>query len=95
MEVIRYVYLDEALTLEAPNIPPEVIARGTRHHPDRLDVVMFSAEDVDRGQLAAKRRIIRPPNKKPYLGPLEIDPRGGFWVGRMVHLLTPSKERLN
>jgi hypothetical protein len=56
---------------------------------------MFSAEDVDRGQLAAKRRIIRPPNKKPYLGSLEIDPRGGFWVGRMVHLLTPSKERLN
>jgi hypothetical protein len=67
---------------------------GIRHHPDRLEVVMFS-EDVDRGQLAAKRRIIRPLNKKPYLGPLEIDTQSGLWVGRMVHLLTPSLGRIN
>jgi hypothetical protein len=94
LDVIRYVYLDEAWMLEAPDFSREVIERGIRHHPDRVEVVMFSAEDRDRGQLAARRRIIRPPNKKPYLGPLELDPHSGFWAGRIVHLLTPPG-RLN
>jgi hypothetical protein len=43
--------------------------KGLAGHPDRVEIVVFSAEDENEGQLAAHRLIIRG-NGKPTLGPL-------------------------
>lgn len=90
-DVVRYVFMDEAWTLDQPVARAEIDfmqRHGVRAHPDRVEIVMFSGEDAESGRmLMSKRRIIRPANGKPRLGPLEELPTGGHSEGRMVGLL--------
>jgi hypothetical protein len=54
-------------------------------------VVQIQGEDRDYGQIMAHRRIIRPPHRKPYLGPLKMTMTGeSVSEGRMVGLLPVS-----
>jgi hypothetical protein len=95
-DVVRYVMIDEAWTVEVKRRPGEDVEalneRGRQlggtlaDHPDRVEIVILSGEDETAGWCTARRVIIRPQHGKPYLGPLEIDV---FEVseGRMVGLL--------
>jgi hypothetical protein len=97
-DVVRYVFMDEAWILNA--IGREIGAaemerinrEGLSQHPDRVEVIMFSAEDEAEGMLTAHRLILRPERGKPKLKPLEIfDLTGVTSEGRMVGLLPRSK----
>jgi hypothetical protein len=94
---IRYVCLDEAWMImeqDAAGLTDadwlQIRLHGVRSHPKRTEVVMLSGEDHAVGQLLWWHRIHRPPNKRPYLGPLEEMPPSGGAEGRMVGLL-PAK----
>jgi hypothetical protein len=86
-EATRYVFMNEAWALmsEDEKTTQEVYRDGVRNHPDRVEIIMFSAEDVNEGMLLAHRDIIRE-DGKVRLGPLEIQDRGTN-EGRMVGLL--------
>jgi len=93
MHVKRYVFIDEAwmLSTQMPQEAEvkEIHKRGIANHPERIEIVLFSGEDSEWGQLMAHRRIERPPGKRAYLGPLQF-PDGGKLMraeGRMVGLL--------
>jgi hypothetical protein len=96
-DVVRYVFVDEAWTIErAINDKAEldsIYRHGVASHPDRVEVVVIQGEDRDCGQIVAHRRIMRPANQRPYLAPLEvlIEPRGAALQseGRMVGMLPP------
>jgi hypothetical protein len=98
MDVVRYVHFTEAWMLDARNRPihDDEMARihreGVRNHPDRIEIVQITGEDCECGQRMAHRKIVRPKNGKPYLGPLEIAPRGQS-EGRMVGML-PVRGRM-
>jgi hypothetical protein len=94
--VVRYIFVDEAWMLIAAEHGSVTSAdmlhmqvHGVRSHPDRTEVVMISGEDYECGQLLCWRRIYRPTDKRPYLGPLEEMPNreGGTTEGRMIGLL--------
>jgi hypothetical protein len=92
--IVRYVYIDEAWTVALGNPDTskleldDVMKHGVRNHPDRQEVVLFSAED-DTGMLTASRTIIRPKHGRPKLGPLQFMPTEANQLeGRMVGLLT-------
>jgi hypothetical protein len=93
--VVRYVFVDEAWVLDRSqsSIEPDEIARinreGLADHPERQEVLMFSAEDQNAGMLTAHRIIIREPGRKARLGPLITleDERIKQSEGRMVGLL--------
>jgi hypothetical protein len=73
-DVVRYVYIGEAWTLDRmikPEEYEEIFRKGLSEHPDRVEVVQLQGEDRDYGQIIAARKIIRPKKGKPYLGPLE------------------------
>jgi hypothetical protein len=87
----RVLFVDEAWT---------VVRHGTRdqldkikdeppprEQPDRREVVVFSGEDADEGELMAYRDIVREDGKPPRLGPLVVRERAVYSVGRMVGLL--------
>lgn len=91
-DVDRYCYMDEAwivddrrgqLGLDIERVKRE----GVKNHPDRREIVMFSAENRRGEQLTAKRFILRPEIGKPTLSPLEIDEPFDHSEGRMVGLL--------
>jgi hypothetical protein len=95
-DVIRYVFMDEAWTIRGEKgISPEKMARfnreGLSEQPGRIEVVFFSAEDRDCGQLTAERLIVRPANGQPYLAPLHMfESKMGSTItseGRMIGLL--------
>jgi len=97
-DVVRYVYMGEAWTVERVLTDAEVAAMdrdGVASNPDAIEVVMFQAEDSDFGMLTAHRKIIRPRGVKAYLAPLQMldelphVPRGAAIQseGRMVGLL--------
>jgi hypothetical protein len=88
----RYVFMDEAWIVDDRRgqigLDVEKIKReGVKNHPDRREVVMFSAENRRGERLTAKRYILRPEIGKPTLAPLEIDPQFDHSEGRMVGLL--------
>lgn len=88
-DVVSYVQFGEAWSAVVyPGEDMEMIAaRGVSNHPKRVEVVAFTAEDkTSTTTLTAHRRIVRPPGKKPYLGPLEMS---GLQIpeGRFVGLL--------
>ena len=99
LDVVRYVYVGEGWTVDArgSDSDPKVKAaleaahRGEiAQHPDRVEVVILMGEDRDAGLVSAQRRIVRPENRKPYLGALEIVTRPGDGVqssGLMVGML--------
>jgi hypothetical protein len=75
-DVVRYVYLGEAWTLLQPESEQAVndwIAKhgSLKDHPRRKEVVQLMGEDSECGQHIWWREIIRPKNRKPYLGPLQ------------------------
>ena len=68
LDIVAYVFMDEAWILEA-KLPPNSTAAereefaatcraGLSEHPDRIEALMFSAEDAG-GMLMARRVIIR------------------------------------
>jgi hypothetical protein len=85
-DVIRYVFIDEAWQVEAtgPDID-NVLRRGVAQHPDRVEVLMYSAED-DSGHVTARRVITRSKRGKPRLGPLQFE-ESKICAGRFVGLL--------
>jgi Exo-beta-1,3-glucanase len=73
--VVRFVFFDEAWTLRSTD--RAVVDKAVDHgdlstHPDRVEVVVFVAEDAEGGALGGRRLIHRAPGKKATLGPLEI-----------------------
>jgi len=97
-DVIRYVYIGEAWTLNRmirPEEQEEIFRKGLSEHPDRVEVVQIQGEDHEYGQIIASREIIRPEHGRPYLGPLLMVsdlphvPRGATIQseGRMVGML--------
>lgn len=71
-DVVRYLFLDEAWTLDKLVEGDELAIErtGLGQHPERVEIVMFSGEDHEAGMLMGHRRIFRPAGRKPYLGPL-------------------------
>ena len=97
-DIDRYVFIDEAWILDTtkggPEIDIEKVQRhGIRNHPDRREIVMFSAEDRRGGRRTAKQFILRPEIGKPRLSPLEFDPLFDHSEGRMVGLLNVEKPK--
>jgi hypothetical protein len=97
-DVVRYVYFAEAWTLHYHATLPskeeveQTACEGLEHHPDRVEIVMFTAEDNESGMISGHRRIIRD-NGRPHLGPLEMLPSGTISEGRMIGVL-PRKGTL-
>jgi hypothetical protein len=99
LDVARCVYVGEGWVVDVrgsdsdPKVKAalEAARRGrVDQHPDRVEIVMLMGEDRDAGMISAHRRIVRPENRKPYLGALEIVTRPGDGVqssGRMVGML--------
>ena len=74
-DVVRYVYIGEAWTLDRMIRPEEteaIFRNGISEHPDRVEVVQLQGEDNACGQIMAQRKIIRPESGRPYLGPLQM-----------------------
>jgi len=96
-DVSHYVFLSEAWMLAAAkNVPAVDIAKiarqGLEYHPDRREIIAFSAESRDGGAQTARRFILRPEMGKPTLAPLIMDKMDGVQSeGRMVGLLTKEK----
>jgi hypothetical protein len=97
-DVVRYVYIGEAWTLNRmikPEEQEEIFRNGLSEHPDRVEVVQIQGEDHVYGQIIASREIFRPRVGKPYLGPVQMVndlpfiPRGAAVTseGRMVGML--------
>jgi hypothetical protein len=95
-EAVAVLYVDEAWTFMTtdPQAAADHLAsgKGAEQHPDRIEVVMFNAED-ETGNLMGVRRIERPPGEPPRLGPLELE----TWThshGRMVGMIPRGKRTL-
>jgi hypothetical protein len=86
---IRYVFINEAWVVELKADELAEVERlnrdGVNTHPRRVEIVMFSGEDQG-GELLGRRRIERPFNGKPYLGPLELEEFSSS-EGRLVGML--------
>ncbi|HVG51623.1 MAG TPA: hypothetical protein VM867_08325 [Xanthobacteraceae bacterium] len=99
----HYVFCDEAWivsTLQSHRtITPSEMARmqreGLSNHPDRNEVVMFSAENRRGEQITAQRIILRPEHGKAKLLPLDFvfdDLADVRSEGRMIGLLQTEKK---
>jgi len=91
-EVVRYVYVNEewsvmAKTEDVSSVKDHCETQSLEFHPDRVEILMYSAED-DSGQVTASRQIIREDGKLPALGELEIT-RASVSEGRFVGMLAP------
>jgi hypothetical protein len=84
--VVRYVFIDEAWQVETTETDMDKVLRtGVESHPDRVEVLMYSAED-DSGHVTARRVITRSKRGKPKLGPLQFE-ASKWCAGRFVGLL--------
>ena len=96
-DVAYYCFISEAWMLAAAkNVPAVDIAKiarqGLEYHPDRREIIAFSAESRDGQAQTARRFILRPEMGKPTLSPLIMDNmEGRTSEGRMVGLLTKEK----
>jgi hypothetical protein len=94
-DIDRYVFIDEAWIVDSTqsgvNIDIEKVRRyGVRNHPDRREVLMFSAENRKGEMRMAKQFILRPEVGRPTLSPLTFDEFDAS-EGRMVGLLNVEK----
>jgi hypothetical protein len=96
--VDRYVFMDEAWMVDDSrgqfglDVAKMQREGGASNHPERREIVMFSAENRRGEMLTAKRFILRPEVGKPTLSRLEIDDMTGVTSeGRMVGLLQWEK----
>lgn len=96
LDVIRYVYIGEAWTVDHRGADHSEVMRFAREqrlheYPGRLEVVQIQGEDAECGQVMAQRVIHRPAGKPAYLGKLEIIIEPGAdgiqSEGRLVGLL--------
>jgi hypothetical protein len=91
--VIAYVFVDEAWTLHSAIDAPKlkrVMKHGIAEHPDRIEIIMFAAEDAS-GMMMAYRKIIRPAHGEAKLGDRIEFYEDVVMEGRMVGLL-PRRE---
>lgn len=89
-DVDRYVFMDEAWRVELTGNADghRLFREGISDHPDRREIVMFSAENRRGEMLTAHRFILRPEHGKPVLAPLAFtDMDQVNSSGRMVGLL--------
>ena len=92
-DVLFYVFMDEAWWLgargaEYRKLDMNAINRdGLQYHPDRREIVMFSAEHRNGEMLMAHRYILRPEHGKATLSPLGKIESFDHSAGRMVGLL--------
>jgi hypothetical protein len=90
--VETYVFFSEAWRLDTtrerdPDMSG-IVRNGLEDHPDRREIVAFSAENRDGEMLTACRYILRPEHGKAKLSPLEFDDMSNVTSsGRMVGLL--------
>lgn len=92
-DIVRFVLMTEAWAVHAK---PDAVEHATKlanesrleEHPDRVEIVAFTAEDEKEGVLVGRRLIIRGA-VRPHLGPLEIDNPTEITehAGRMIGLL--------
>jgi len=94
--VTAYVFIDEAWTLSQKAAPDvnfdevrQAFKQGIQDHSQRVEIVMFAAED-ENGMVMADREIIRPKHGKARLGPLRFHSGATKLEGRMIGLL-PKK----
>jgi hypothetical protein len=97
-DIDTYVFFDEAWIIDDRrgqlNIDMAKVQReGISKHPDRREIVMFTAENRRGEQLIARRFILRPEIGKPTLAPLHIDEKFDHSEGRMVGLLQREKRK--
>lgn len=71
--VVRFVFFDEAWTLLSVSREEAIASGDLSIHPERVEVVMFAAEDREGGFLLGYRHILRAEDKKPTLGPLVVE----------------------
>jgi hypothetical protein len=102
-DVVRYCFIDEAwqVRIQGQSLAGESVEDWKRRmaigpppsqHPDRIEIIMLSAEDEREGALMGRREIIRPARGRPKLGPLNIyAPTQG--EGRFTGLL-PRKGKM-
>lgn len=92
----RYVFIDEAWLATETGPPGATIAdmrermktmTPPSERPDRIEVVIFMAEDATEGYFTARRKITRDADGKGTLGPLECDKQPDVMMGRMTGLL--------
>jgi hypothetical protein len=90
-DVDRYVFMVEAWRVEWKEdggAPPPRWQEGIHDHPDRREIVLFSAENRRGEMLTAHRYILRPEHGKPVLAPLAFDDHDyAKSSGRMIGLL--------
>lgn len=95
-DIDTYVFMDEAWAVDDRRGQigldiKKVQREGISEHPDRREIVMFSAENRRGEQLTARRFILRPEIGKASLAPLVIDEQFDHSEGRMVGLLDWGK----
>lgn len=94
-DVVRYVFIDEAWTVCAKSEEADALRnmtenQGLASHPDRIEILMFHAEDENEGVTMGMRDIIRGKGKTK-LGPLKLE-RPNNMEGRMAGML-PRRTR--
>jgi len=91
VEASRVCFVDEAWTVTRKGTADDLEQMRQMAPPseqsDRKEIVMFSVEDIAKGELLGYRDIIREPGQRPRLGELVIHERVTMSVGRMVGLL--------
>lgn len=94
-KAVRVAFIDEAWALDSQKTDPADIqkiwdaGKPISRHPNRIEIILISAEDATEGALMGSREIIRHGNRA-ILGKLKIVDFDGV-EGRMVGLLpTPS-----
>lgn len=95
-DIDRVVFFDEAWIVDDSRgqvgLDKEKIMReGISNHPERREIIMFSAENRRGEMLTAKHFILRPEVGKAKLSPLTFDPVFDHSEGRMVGLLNWAK----
>ena len=92
--VDHYVFMSEAWILNATKSDISardlraIASEGLAEHPDRREIIMFSAENSRGETLTALRYILRPEHGRAKLSPLTIDDMAGVKSeGRLVGLL--------
>jgi len=92
IDVVRFAYISEAWTLTGADDDElnDAMLTGLRDHPDRVEILCYTAED-EMGRVLGIRPIIREEGEKPRLGPLTVE-RTKYDEGRFVGML-PARGR--
>lgn len=97
-DVESYVFMSEAwMVSTTPDHEPDLEAmmrRGLEYHPERREVIAFSAEDREGNAQTAFRFILRPEHGKARLTKLALDDMTNREsAGRMVGLLREEAQQ--